>query len=154
MGSILINVPDIEDGELLFNEAETKQILKFFWPEQSASIDQMSVTNDSRRLAQTALIAGVDGTYAMSFIAGLTETVANPGSSLQSLIRKLGQNFAQKWWQHTKPKDLQNAKIYESVRRHLSRELRRKLDLSTQGANLGSKGVMFSYTTLCRSYKA
>jgi len=32
MGSIAINVPDFADSDLVFNEAETRAVLTFFWP--------------------------------------------------------------------------------------------------------------------------
>lgn len=63
MGSILVAVPDIADHQLVFNEAETRQILKFFWPQYVRQIDTLTITNDARRLAQTALIAAIDGSY-------------------------------------------------------------------------------------------
>lgn len=52
MGSIVLTIPDIPDSQLIYNEDETRQILKFFWPERAKDIDALSVTNDARRLAQ------------------------------------------------------------------------------------------------------
>jgi hypothetical protein len=153
MGSILINVPDIADGELAFNEAETKQILKYFWPKYSAQVDQMLVTDDTRRLAQTALIAAIDGSNALGFIDATFSAVARPSSGLKALAKKLATNFTKKWWQHTKPKDLQDAKIYDRVRDQVVVALNSIFIPALQGASFGKTGVMFSYTTLCRSIK-
>jgi len=57
MGTILISVPDISDNELVFDESETRRILKFFWPHLAQSIDDMAIDNEARRLAQTMLLA-------------------------------------------------------------------------------------------------
>ncbi len=104
MGSILINVPNLADRELIYNEAETRQILKFFWP------------NDARRLAQTALIAAIDGTYAMSYLDKLIKSVTRPGKGIGELAKRLARNFTRHWWKHTRPQDLKDVRIYEPIR--------------------------------------
>lgn len=81
MGSIVITVQDISDNDLVYNEAETRQILKFFWPEQAAQIDEFTMDNNARRLAQTALIAAIEGSYAMGFIHMLATSIVRPGSA-------------------------------------------------------------------------
>lgn len=133
MGSLLINVPDIADADLAFNEDETRQILVFFWPSQSSTIDQMTLGTEARRLAQTALVAAIDGSYGMGYVEALFRTVARPGSGIKSMARKLGQRFVKHWWKHATQKDLDDVRIYESVRVAIAQALRRHFDGVSQG---------------------
>ena len=93
MGSILINVPNLADCELIYNEAETRLILKFFWPGEAAAIDAMTISNDARRLAQTALIAAIEGTYAMGYLGRLIKGVIRPSKGIGELATRLARSF-------------------------------------------------------------
>jgi hypothetical protein len=121
MGSILIDVPNIEDDELVYNAEETKLILKFFFTSQAVEIDALSVDNNVRRFAQTLLIAGLDATYALGFIGDLVEVLTeiikggkSPG--IAGLAKKLAKKYIKRWWKHTQIQNLNNAKIYLSIR--------------------------------------
>jgi hypothetical protein len=50
----------------------------------------------------------------------LFTTIANPRGGLKKLGQKLAKRFISYWWKHTKPQDLENIRIYESVRRTVS----------------------------------
>jgi hypothetical protein len=123
MGSILISVPDIPDSDLVYNEDETKQILKFFWPESSNAIDKLALTDDVRRLAQSALIAAVDGSYAMGFIDTLAHVIMRRNRDIRTLVRRLARGFARSYWRHATQHDLEDARIYESVRATIAWQL-------------------------------
>lgn len=136
MGSILVAVPDIADHQLVFNEAETRQILKFFWPQYVRQIDTLTITNDARRLAQTALIAAIDGSYAMGFIDATFRSLLSPGRSVAAFGRRLARNFVQHWWKYATREELMNAKVYESVRTTVAGALRHRLDALVAGVAL------------------
>lgn len=114
--------PSVSDSDLVFDEAETRQILAFFWPQPhlASQIGSMTTTNEVRRFAQSLLIAAVDASYAMGYVEILFTTVANPRGGLKKLGQKLAKRFISHWWKHTKPQDLENIRIYESVRRTVS----------------------------------
>lgn len=132
MGSIVHTIPDIPDANLIYDENETRQILKFFWPNFSEVIDTMTITNDTRRLAQTALIAAIDGSYAMGYVSALWDTmthaVTRNNRNIPALARRLARNFIRHWWRHTREQDLADVQIYETVRADIARNLRRRLD--------------------------
>ncbi|MEC4720154.1 hypothetical protein RY831_13405 [Noviherbaspirillum sp. CPCC 100848] len=136
MGSILINVPDIPDSELVYDEIETKRILNFFWPFMKERIEAMQIENDVRRLAQTALIAAIEASYALGFIHALAYTVARPGSGIKSLCKKLASRFVKHWWKHTTQRDLENVKIYDRIKDQVARALRHRLENLSQGVAL------------------
>ena len=133
MGSILLNVPDIPDTGLVFNEAETRTILKFFWPSYASRIDSLTIDNTARRLAQTALIVAIDGTYAMGFVDALFQSVSRPSKSLKVFAKKLARGIARQYLRHATPDDLEDVRIYESVRSRVSLDMRHKLDMVLNG---------------------
>ena len=133
MGSILLNIPDISDDDLVFDENETRRILKFFWPHLANDIDGMNVDNDVRRLAQSALIAAIDGSYALGFIHALGTTVVRPGSGIKSFAAKLARRSASHWWRHAKQRDLSDVKIYDSVKKRVALALGDRLRLALNG---------------------
>lgn len=120
MGSILITVPDIRDADLIYNEDETRRILRFFWPWLASQFDDLSIANDVRRFAQTMLIAAVDGSYAMGYVAGLwdllSHALTHPNASVLDLVKRLARNYVKLWWRHATKQDLENPRIYETVR--------------------------------------
>lgn len=136
MGSTLLKIPDLADHELIYNEAETRQILVFFWPGRAQEISELEIDNEARRLAQAALMAAIEGSYAMGFLDALGRTVTQPGSGIKDLAKKLAKNFTRHWWQHTKRHELDNVKIYESVRRSLALHLKHRMDAIQSGIAL------------------
>lgn len=94
MGNILINIPEISDTDLLYDETEARQILKFFWPQKSSDIDSMNIDNHARRLAQSALVAAIEGSYAMGFIHILSTNIIRPGSNVKPLAKNWQRNLS------------------------------------------------------------
>lgn len=127
MGSLLISVPDIADTDLIYNESDTRLILKFFWPEERGFIDSASIDNHARRLAQTALIAAIDGSYSQGFIDILMRSLARPSQGLKQLGKRLAQRYSRHWWQHAEQADLEDVRIYDSVRDSVARALKSRL---------------------------
>lgn len=146
MSSILINIPDISDADLIYDEAETRHILKFFWPQKAGDIDGMRIEHHARRLAQSALVAAIEGSYAMGFIHILSTNIIRPGSGIKSLARKLAKKYVKHWWKHTKQKDLEDVKIYESIRREISRQLRSRLEEISNGIATRRSNIPFFAT--------
>ena len=128
MGSLLIIVPDLSDAELVLDEIETRGVLKMFWPQLAGDIDDLAIGNGAKRLAQSALVAAIDGSYAMGFIEGAFRTYLRPASSVSSAIKRVAKFSAKHWWKHATAQDLADAKIYNSVRDSLARNLRRRMD--------------------------
>lgn len=149
MGSIILTIPDIPDAQLIYDEDETRRILKFFWPDRAQGIDELTITNDVRRLAQTALIAAVDGSYAMGYVDLLFNAISgrirNPNGSVPALAHRLGRNFIRHWWRHATQDDLLEARIYDSVRADVARNLKHRLSDLSDGAIVLRRGT----TTLC-----
>lgn len=134
MGQYLITYPDIRDADLVFDKEQTKQILAFFYPHKQNSIAAMDVTDDARRLAQTMLIAAVDGSADMSYVEAVFKSFSfAPGRSLQSWVNKLAQGLAKAWFKNATQKDLLRANIYESVRLSIASACVRHFQLILDG---------------------
>lgn len=125
--------PTIDDSQLIFDETETREILIFFWPGLRREIAEMSVTNETRRLAQSLLISGIEASYAMGYLQIVFETIANPKGGLKKMGQKLAKAAAKHWWKHTKAKDLENIRIYESVRATISNHYSSMIRLMISG---------------------
>lgn len=146
MGSILVGVPNFLDSELVYDDKETRQILKFFWPARSADINNLKIDNGSRRLAQSALLAAIDGSYAMGFIQVLGETIVRTGSRIKPLAKKPARNFVRHWWKHTRQRDLEDVKIYDSVRNSIAQNLKSRFEFVVQGLSFKSRNAPFYAT--------
>lgn len=72
--------------------------LFFFWPHATDKIAQMAVDIELRRLAQTALIAAIEASYAMGFVEKTVRTLINPGKNLAAFGRKLALDYTKHWW--------------------------------------------------------
>lgn len=136
MGSILINVPDFSDDELIFDEDETKRILKFFRPHLSGQIGSLEIENNLRRLAQSALVAAVDGSFALGFVYVLAKTIVRPHAGIRSLLAKLARRSAIHWWKHATRAELQDARIFDSVKRSIGAALWQRLNAALNGVAL------------------
>jgi len=119
-----IHLPEFDESQLLFDERETREILRFFWPERSPDINALSpVDNEIRKLAQGLLVAAIDSSYAMGFVHILFDVLRNgrPGfAGLKTMGRKLAAKYVAHWWKHTRPEDLHAVQIYEAVRKALA----------------------------------
>jgi hypothetical protein len=136
MPSIQVSLPDISDSDLMFDEAETREILLIFWPDSSAKIKAMPVTTDARRLAQALLIAAIDASNQMGYYEVLFRSASRPNATVQRVIRALARHFVQSWWHHTDPHDLQNVRLYQAVVNILAANFRSEFDMVANGMSL------------------
>jgi hypothetical protein len=134
MGQYLVSYPDIPDSDLVFDEAETRSILGFFYPEAKLAIEPMEVTVPVRRLAQTMLIAAIDGTYAMGFVeATLRSARPIPSGSLKSWVQRLARGIARHWFKHARESDLRDVRIYDTVRDAIAASCRAHFRMAQAG---------------------
>ncbi|MDH2433802.1 hypothetical protein QCD60_14610 [Pokkaliibacter sp. MBI-7] len=134
MGSVTFVLPKIAAADLVFDAAETREILAFFWPHQT-TIASLAITDSVREFAQGLLIVAVDASYAMGYIDILVNVLIKrkPGSSIKSLVTKLVKKNVKHWWKHAQQKDLLDAKIYETVRATIALKQKTQLDMYLNG---------------------
>jgi len=64
----LVKLQTFKSEELIYNEAETKEILLYFFPSDNAAIQSAQINDEIRSFAQAILIEAVDKSYAMGWI--------------------------------------------------------------------------------------
>ena len=116
-----IHLRNFSEAELMFDEQETKDILKFFFQGDRQKIESLQITNELRNFAQGLLVAAIDASYAMGWVQLIGTWAVNPGSGLRQSLQKLARRAARYWFKHLKHnQSLADAKIYDSVRVQLA----------------------------------
>lgn len=116
-----IHLRNFSEAELMFDEQETKDILKFFFQGDYQAIESLKITNELRNFAQGLLVAAIDASYAMGWVQLIGTWAVNPGSGLRQSLQKLARRAARYWFKHLKRnQSLTDAKIYDSVRGQLA----------------------------------
>lgn len=138
----LVTLRKFSPDELLFNEDETRQILKFFFKSQQQTIKQLTVNDTVREFAQGLLVEAIDASNAMGYVQALFKSVANPTAGAKKVITKFAKKASKNWFKHAKPKDLLNVEIYETVRSRLEINFGRYLAMLAAG--VAKKSTQFS----------
>lgn len=120
----LVELRRFSEAELIFDQQETKDILKFFFVADHPGIDVAEINSELRNLAQGLIVEGVDATYAMSWIELTFRWIAQPGLGMRKALQKLAHRAMRHWFKHLKTQSLHEAEIYERVRDQLSRNFR------------------------------
>jgi hypothetical protein len=71
----------------------------------------------------------IDASYAMGYVEQLFRTVANPGGGLKAMSKKLAKRFSQHWFKHARQSDLEDVRIYDSVRSRIALSYRSETEL-------------------------
>jgi len=79
------------------------------------------------------LMAAIEGSYAIGYIEALARTIVRPGSGMKPLARKLALRFAGHWWKHAQRHNLEDVRIYDSVRGTIARHLKDRIELLRNG---------------------
>lgn len=99
----------------------------FFWPDEmiSSRIEESLVVDDRvRSFTQALLIEAIDASYSMGFVEGIFRASSNPTNGALKIIKEFGKRATKHWFKSTRTSDLQNVRIYESVRVELARSFR------------------------------
>ncbi len=68
MSTAYVTLRPFAENELIFDETETKDILKFFFLHLRERIDTVSMTTELRNFAQGLLVEAIDATYALGYL--------------------------------------------------------------------------------------
>lgn len=133
MSGTLITLRSFDEADLIFDDTETRDILKFFFAHLAQRIEAAPLTTSLRSFAQGLLIEAIDATYALGYIEILLRTSYNPGSGMRKALLKIGRKAAQHWFKHAAQKDLLNAKISSRVRDRLAVNFKTHFQLMLDG---------------------
>lgn len=104
--------------ELIFDEDETKAILRFFFKSKSELVEKLVVDDRVRGFSQGLLLEAIDASSALGTIHIVFTSNVNPSLGMRNIILKLGKNSAKHWYKN-QSSELIRKKIYESVRKQL-----------------------------------
>jgi len=128
-----IHLRKFKKEELIFDEEETKVILRFIFKSRHNLIDNLSINDQIREFAQGLLLEAIDGSYALGFIHSLFGGAFNPGAAAKKIFTKFARKALKHWFKHASAKDLMNIKIYDIVRKQLERSFSSNLDMYASG---------------------
>ena len=120
MSAGFVTLRNFSEKELIFDEAETKDILKFFFQHLRQRIEAAAITTELRNFAQGLLVEAIDATYALGYIEIVWRTSYNPGLGMMKAFSKVGSKAAKHWFKHATQQDLLKAKISSRVRDKLA----------------------------------
>ncbi len=115
-----ITLRDFAEHELIFDEGETRHILKFFFRHLQGRIDVVKITKHLRSFAQAILVEAIDATYALGYLEILWRASNNPGVGMAAVLKKLGLKSAVHWFKNATRQNLLNSKISSRVRDKLA----------------------------------
>lgn len=133
--------------ELLFNEEETRIVLKFiFRPTDHALIDSLPLSDRLRGFAQGLLVEAIDTSYAVGFVDALRQVTANPAKGAREILKSFGKRASKLWFKHATVHDLMNVKVYQFVLDALARSFRNTLPDYIAGARPNERiGAFLAY---------
>lgn len=120
MSGNFVTLHHFNEGELVFDENETKEILKFFFLSLRQRIELTAMTTELREFAQGLLVEAIDATYALGYVEVIFKTFYNPGHGMAKVLSKAGGKLAKHWFKHATQRDLIKAKISSRVRDQLA----------------------------------
>jgi hypothetical protein len=136
-------------SDLVFDEEETKEILKFFFKTDLAFIDSIAIDDRIRNFAQGILIEAIDASYAIGYIKIVFDVFyLQPPKPMRKVFTKLGRKVAMYWFKHARATDLLNIKIYEMVRSKIAEGFRwHFLNLANGLVMRKPAGAVIAYST-------
>ncbi len=113
-------------SELLFDEDETREILKFFFQNDHELIGKLVINDKLKSFAQGILVEAVDASYAIGFVKIITDTffLKSPQSKIKNILNELSRKATIHWFRHVKATDLTTIKIYDCVRKTIAMKFR------------------------------
>lgn len=100
------------------------------------------MTMDLRRYAQALLVVAIDGSYLLGFVQILFNVVfrQKPGTSIKKLIGKVTRKSTKHWWKQATERDLEDPRIYETVRVAIAGKQKPKVEQRLNGIPVTSRG--------------
>ncbi len=116
--------------ELLFDEKETRVILKFiFKPTDHKLIDTMAMSDTLRSFTQGLLVEAIDASYKIGYVESIFRASANPTQGAINILKSFAKKASAHWFKNTRVHDLQNVKVYQFVLDFIAIRFRTQLPL-------------------------
>lgn len=144
--SSYITLRTFSSEELLLDEEQARQVLKFFFKAEHTFIDDLTMSDRTRGFAQGLLVEAIDASYAMGYVEALFRSAAKQNQGPMKVIKAFGKRAARHWFRHASSNDLMDVKIYESVVSTIARNFRSALRVDLAKARTERPhGAMLTY---------
>lgn len=135
-----VHLRSFKKEELIFDEEETKEVLKFFYPNQGSLIEKATINDDVRGFAQAIMVEAIDASYALGYVKIVFDVFyMKPSAKFGKALTKFGRKAAPHWFKHAKSTDLINAKIYDAVRSRIAVSFRSDFENIISGGSAMNK---------------
>lgn len=147
--SKIVHLRTFHRDELKLSEEEARLVLVFFWPEHSARISGIDINDSHREFAQALLVEAIDASYSMGYIDALAQGIIaammpiDRARPVRKLIREFAKEASLHWFEHATMHDLSSVKIYETVRRAMSRSFKTIFEMHLN--NIAKEAVPFIF---------
>jgi len=126
-------------SEVLLSQHDAWDVLRFFWP--NTNVKPQNLDTDDRGFAQALLVEAIDRSYEMGYVEILFRSFFGAGvapsyGALRKAVKSFVKKAAKHWFKHATAEDLQDPKIYESVRVSLARNFHSVWAIREQGGGL------------------
>jgi len=128
-----VQLKNFTKQELMFDDEETKIILKFIFKDKVGVVDNIKINDRVRGFTQGLLVEAIDASYALGFVEALFKSAVNPGAGANKILSKFGKQAFKHWFKHATANDLMQIKIYETVRVQLALNFGRILTMYANG---------------------
>lgn len=114
----MMNLQHFGESEIKLSQQDAFSILRFFWLEPGLLPQQLTIQD--RGFAQALLVEAIDRSYEMGFVEILFRNfygkIPTSFSAIRDLVKSFARAAAKHWFKHATGKDLEDPKIYESIR--------------------------------------
>jgi hypothetical protein len=112
--------------EIKITQNDAFAVLRFFWMEPGVLPQQL--TNEDLSFAQALLVEAIDRSYDMGFVELIFRNfygkIPSSFEAIRNMVKSFAKAAAKHWFEHATNKDLENPKIYESIRYQLAANFR------------------------------
>lgn len=134
-------------AELLFNDEETKIILKFiFDPVDHHLIDSLPMNDYLKGFAQGLLVEAIDASYAVGYVKAIFESTMNPTKGVMKVISSFAKEASMHWFRHASINDLQKVKIFDFIKDRLAVSFKSELNFLIVKNESDRIGAFIVYT--------
>lgn len=128
-----VTLKKFSNSELLFNDEETRTVLRFFFKSHHNIINNLTISDKVREFSQALLVEAVDASYAMGFVEAIFKAITKPSDGIKVILKKFVKKSIKHWFKHAKEDDLLKIEIYEIVRNRIALNFGRYLIMIASG---------------------
>jgi hypothetical protein len=126
MASSDIYLRHFQKNEINLNPNDARKVLVFFFSNNVVPVEQLS--DSDVEFAQALLLEAIDKSYAMGYVHAIYDAfygkIPGDADAVKDMLKDFVKAAARNWFDHATGKDLNDPKIYSSVRAMIAANFR------------------------------